>query len=135
MSAGHIGGLVIPGGLRATPGVQPAPNSEPVGALSGVPPRTKLYQRSVTNRAQEVVLGTPENRLAVLTAPAVGWNIWVGDASVNTKTGLQLPPGLPYDVPIIGLQPLYAITDAPITLPLQIMVTIVLMAERQRIVG
>lgn len=125
----------IPGGSRATPLYEPAPNSEPVGALAGVPPRTRLYQRGITSAAQEIVLGTAENRLITLTAPLVGWNIYVGDASVSPKIGLQLPPGIPYQLPVVGLQSLYAVTDAPITLPLQILVSIILAAERQRIVG
>lgn len=131
--SGPLGGLPV--GFRATPNMQPAPNSVPVGALAGAPPRTKLYQQGITASAELIVAGTAENRIVALTAPLVGWGIWIGGTGVTPKTGMQLPAGLAFDIPIIGLQELYAVTDAPITIPLQIMVSIILFAERQRIVG
>ena len=122
---------------RATPSFSPAPNSEPTGALSGVPPRTLHMRRDVTNKAMQIVLGTPENRVVVLTAPFVGYTILIGDSSVLPQNGLALTPGLAYTTGLMGLQDLYAVTDAPdpVKISLQIQVSIVLMAERQRIVG
>lgn len=132
-------GFGIPGfapGTRATPGVIPSPNSEPVGALTGVPPRTQLYQRMVTADAGKIVPGTPENRIIVVTAPFVNFTVYVGsDASVGPATGVALTPGIPYDITLTGLAELYAVTDAPIPIPVSVQVSIVLMAERQRIVG
>jgi len=115
----------------------PAPNSEPTGALNGVPPRTQLYRRGITQTATQIVLGTPENRVVFLTAPVLAYTVWIGDSSVTPQLGIALTPGLTYDIPLIGLQELYAVSDAPMSrgIPLQIMVSIVLMAERQRIVG
>ncbi len=121
--------------MRSTPAFSPAPNSEPVGALNGVPPRTVLYRRDITTDAQQIVIGTAENRVVFLTAPRVSYTIWIGDSSVTQKNGVALVGGLTYDVPIIGLQELYAVTDSPVAIPLQIQVAIVLMAERQRVVG
>jgi hypothetical protein len=132
--ANGLGGPAFPG-VRATPAFTPAPNSEPTGALQGVPPRTKHFRRDITDDAQQIVMATPENRVVFLTAPLVGYTIWIGDSSVNPQNGLALPPGLTYDTPLLGLQDLYAVTDAPVSIPLQIQVSIVLMAERQRIVG
>lgn len=115
--------------------VEPAPNSEPIGALAGVPPRTKFYQRGITAQAQQIVEGTAENRIVTLVAPLVGWGIWIGDASVSPMTGFQLPGGQPYPFQIVWLQDVYAVTNAPITIPLPIQVAMILFAERQRIVG
>lgn len=131
-------------GVRSTPNFQPAPNSQPLGALSGAPPRTHFYSRPVipasavgVNRQEQtrIVLGTPENRVAILTAPLVGWTIYIGDSGVSPQTGLALPPGLAYEVILPGLQDVYAVTDAPVYLSLQVQIAPVLMAERQRRLG
>lgn len=136
MSGRGFGGLG-PGvaSVRGTPTFSPAPNSEPTGALAGVPPRTEHYRRDVTSDVGQIVRPTSENRVVTLMAPLVGFTIWIGDSSVNSRLGLALPPGLAYTITLTGLQELYAVTDAPVPLPLQIQVSIVLMAERQRIVG
>lgn len=131
---GGLGGPAIPG-VRATPAFSPAPNSEPTGALAGVPPRTQHYRRDITEDSQQIVLGTSENRVVFLTAPLVGFTVWIGDSSVTPQTGVALTPGLTYDTPLVGLQDLYAVTDSPVPIPLSISISIVLMAERQRIVG
>lgn len=128
-------------GVRATPNFVPAPNSEPLGAITGAPPRTRLYSRMVATQASvgvnggeatQVVTGTANNRLAILTAPLVGWSIYIGDSGVTPDTGLQLTPGLAYEVILPGLQELYAVTDAPVPIALQVQVASVLMAERER---
>jgi hypothetical protein len=138
---GNVGGPLVAAGVRAQPGVAPAPNSQPAGARTGAPPRTKLYSRQVmpfsalgtnSNEATLIISGTPENRVSILTAPLVGFRIYIGDSGVSPQTGLALPPGLAYDVPLVGLQDVYAVTDAPVYLPLQILISIVLMAEQQR---
>ncbi len=132
--SGPFGNPFASAGARSTV-VEPAPNSEPIGALAGVPPRTKFYQRGITSQAQQIVEGTPENRIVTLIAPLFGWGIWIGDASISPTTGFQLPGGQPYALQLTGLQDLYAVTDAPITIPLPIQVAMILFAERQRIVG
>jgi len=125
----------LPFGSRHTPGVEGAPNAEPVGALSGAPPRTALYRRLITGNPQAIVTGTPENRTVTLVPPLVGWTIYVGDASVSPASGIALIPGLNNIINIPGLQDLWAVTDAPIALPLSVQIAIVLMAEQQRRVG
>lgn len=126
-------------GSRSTPTFQPAPNSQPAGALTGVPAATRLYTRRITTDPQQIVMATPENRVVTLTAPLIGgWNVFVGsDASVlvNGNSGTQLPGGQPFNIPLTGTMELWAVTDAPIGLPLSIMISIILMAERQREVG
>jgi hypothetical protein len=146
---GHDGGVHgAPGvvGVRATPAFVPAPNSVPVGALTGVPPRTQFYSRPVIpasmlstadqgNSPTLIVASLAANRVAILTAPLVGFTIFIGDAGVTPQSGLALPPGLTYETILPGLQDLYAVTNAPVYLQLQIQVAGVLMAERQREVG
>ncbi len=123
------------GGGRATPGFEPSPNSEPLGAKQGVPPRVLFRSLPVTREASEVVLGTPENRVVTLTAPTLGgWRIAIGGApGLTFQNGNVLPPGIPVTLQLVGLQKLFAITDAPVPLPLQLVVAPILMAERQRL--
>jgi hypothetical protein len=128
-------------GTRATPGFVPAPNSEPLGSLTGAPPRTQFYSRPVipaasigVNGAEPtlIVAGMAPNRVAILTAPLIGFTVYIGDAGVTPQNGLALTPGLNYEAVLVGLQELYAVTDAPVYVPLQIQVAAVLMAERER---
>lgn len=136
---GNLGnpGAGIPG-VRATPNVyEPAPNAEPVGANTGAPPRTQFYSRLVVPAvgAKEptlLVAGTPENRVALITAPDVGFTVYIGDAGVSPLNGTPLTPGLNYEAILPGLQPLFAVTDAPVFLRVGVQVAIVLAAERQR---
>ena len=113
-----------------------SPNSQPTGAKAGVPAYTRLYSRQVTQTAQQIVLPTSENRIITLLAPLVGEPISIGtDAGVTAggAAGVTLPPGVAYTITLVGLQELYAITSSPTALPLQIQVSIILMAERERI--
>lgn len=128
---------LIPG-VRATPNVyEPVPNAEPAGANTGAPPRTRLYSRLVapasTRKPTLIVAGTPENRIAIITSPAIGFTVFVGDsAGVTPLDGLPLPPGLNYEIPLPGLQDLYAVTNSPAYVRVGVLVSIVLAAERQR---
>jgi hypothetical protein len=145
LGRGHGGGgsdLANPApglpGVRATPNVyEPAPNAEPVGANTGAPPQTQFTSRlvvpaSVGKGPTQLVGPSPENRVALITAPAVGFTVYIGDASVTPDTGLPLTPGIPVEALLVGLQPLYAVTDAPVYLRVGLQISIVLAAERQR---
>jgi len=123
------------GGGRVTPAFEPAPNSEPLGAKAGAPPRVEFYRRAVTSDSQEVVIGAAQNRVVTLTAPLLGWTIYVGGDGLTPGNGVALPGGIPYAIQLVGLQKLFAVTDAPIPIPLQIVVAPILMAERQRLTG
>lgn len=136
-----VAGPLVSAGVRATPGYRPTPNSVPAGAKTGAPPRTRLYNVQVIpfsaigragNEVSEIVQGTPENRIVILTAPAVGWTIFVGDSGVSPQNGMALLPGQATDIPLPGLQSLFAVTDAPVYLQLQILTSIVLLAEQAR---
>lgn len=132
-------GTAVGLGVRANPTFKPSPNSEPAGYQTGAPPHTRLFSVQVPpaskNMLAEVVAGTPENRIVILTAPLVGFRVFVGASGLTTRTGLALPPGIPYDIPLVGLQELYAITNAPVYLTLQVVISIVLASEQARRVG
>jgi hypothetical protein len=128
-------------GVRATPGFVPAPNSKPLGSKTGAPPRTQFYSRPVIPATMlgqgggsptQIVAGTAENRVAILTAPLIGFTVYIGGSGVTPQNGLALTPGLNYEAILPGLQELFAVTDAPVFVPLQVQVAPVLMAERER---
>jgi len=136
-------GPLIPG-TRATPGFRPTPNSEPLGALTGAPVRTifRSYQiipaSAVGSKGNEAVLIVPPtaaNRVVSMLAPDVGFRIYIGESGVSPKTGFALPVGQPYEAVIPGLQGVYAVTDAPVYLTLQVQIAPILYAEQQRKVG
>lgn len=132
-SASEMIGSPVSLGIRATPGYVPAPNSEPLGSITGAPPRTQFYSRPIAPGLPTLIVpGTAPNRVAIITAPLIGFNVFIGDAGVTPQNGLALTPGLNYEAILVGLQELYACTDSPVTVPLQIQVAPVLMAERER---
>lgn len=126
-------------GLRAQPTVAPVPNNVPAGAQTGAPPRVLFFNRLVnpasTGKATLIAPGTPENRVVTITAPAVGFTVYVGGPNVTPGIGMGLPAGQPFDIPLVGLQELWAITDAPTYVKINASIAIVLMAEQARPVG
>lgn len=136
MAVGNPGAFIP--GVRAQPGVAPAPNSVPAGAQTGAPPRTQLYSRPVTpastNKRTLLVAATPENRVVSIQPPNVAFTLYVGDASVSPLNGYAVPP-TGVQIPLPGLQELYAVTDAPTYMRVNVYVSIVLMAEQARPVG
>lgn len=104
-------------------------NSDPLGALTGAPPWARLNQVSVI---PFVAVGTQgqvptliaarerQNRVIVVTAPLVGFSVFIGDSGVRPGYNFALPAGLPYDIIIPGGQELYAVTDAPTFLTVQV---------------
>ncbi len=102
--------------------------------MTGAPVRTRLYSQPIAAGTKQtmIVTGTKENRVAILLAPIVGFYVFIGDAGVGVRNGFQLPPGQPYEVILPGLQELFAVTNSPVSLQLQIQVAPVLMAERER---
>lgn len=128
-----------PLGLRAQPSVKTVPNTVPAGVQTGAPPRVRFFSMLVApNKLRKptlIVPGTPENRVVTVTPPNVGFTIFVGDAGVTPSSGVALPAGQAFDVPLVGLQELWAVTDAPIYLRITGLVSIVLMAEQGRPVG
>lgn len=129
----------VPGGVRAQPNVMPVPNTVPAGAQTGAPPRVQFFSRQVNpgsvRKPTLIAAGTPENRVITITTPAVGFTVYLGDESVTTATGMGLPPGQTIDFPLVGLQAVYAVTDSPTYIPVQVCISIVLMAEQARPVG
>jgi hypothetical protein len=123
-------------GFRPTPGYHPTPNGEPTGYKTGAPVYTKFFSLQIPpGKATEIVPGTAENRIVTITAPALSFKVFIGTTGVTVNRGLQLPAGLAYQALLPGLQALYAATDAPVVLTLQIQVATILASDQQREVG
>jgi hypothetical protein len=113
------------------------PNSRPLGAYQGAPPLTTLKTSMVKPAAvrgdpTRVVLPDRANRVVTLTAPAVGFQIYIGNVNVSPTQGISLPAGLPYEVSLPGGQELCAVTNAPVYLQLQVQVAPALAGDRER---
>jgi hypothetical protein len=118
---------------RVTPGAQPTPNSEPMGAITGTPVRTRTFSRPVQPGAAQVIVSeTRENRIAFITTPAVGFTFFVGEAGVTPDVGMPLAPGQVTEVPLPGFQPLYICHNGPVPIRVGIAISAILMAERER---
>lgn len=126
----------------------PNPNSqvgsEPLGNLTGAPPWVsfRTYQiipesGLVANQGPTLVVPADRaSRLITFTAPAVGFSIFIGDAGVRGNpgvSGLALPAGIAYQIPIPGNQTVYAITDAPVFLTLRVQIGPLLIGDRERV--
>lgn len=128
-----MGGSLLPAGVRVTPGYQPTPNSEPLGSETGAPPRPRYFSTVVGQTASLIATGTRDNRICTVVAPIVGgFTIYVGDAGVSTRNGYALVPGIADDFPLVGFQELFAVTDAPTILRVQVKIFSILLAERER---
>lgn len=131
---GEMNGPGFPG-VRVTPnqGYTPTPNSEPMGAETGTPVRTRWYSRPVAVGASQIIVsGTRENKVALLTPPLVGFTFYVGEAGVTPDTGMALIPGQVTEFPMPGFQELWVVHDCPVSLRLQVQITPILAAERER---
>jgi hypothetical protein len=113
------------------------PFSVPLGHYTGAPPQTQLRNEQVAPAGAGtgtcIVPATTPNRFVTLTAPLVGFSIFVGDSSGASLTqGIALPPGLPYEISLPGNQALYAVTDAPVYLRVRIQIAAALSGDLER---
>jgi hypothetical protein len=118
------------------------PNTRSVGHYTGAPPATRLTQVPVTPIANGagiiqvptlIVPETRENRFIILTAPFVAFAIYVNiDANFNVQSSLSLIPGLPYEITLQGGQKLFAVTDAPVFLPLRVQIAAAIAGDTER---
>lgn len=118
------------------------PNTQPVGTNTGAPPNTQLLQLPVTPIVNAlgvvqvptlIVPPTRENRFAILTAPFVGFTIYVNTTpNLSTQTNLALPPGLPYEISLQYDQGLWAVTDSPVFLSLRVQIAAALASNTER---
>jgi hypothetical protein len=137
-------GLPGQGGMGAQPGAPgagPQIGSRPLGWRTGAPPRTSLrviqvipssavglIQQNIAQPATQIVGADAQSRVAILTAPFVAFTIFVSDSEgVTPRDGMPLPPGLPYEIILVGNQPLYAVTDSPVQ------IAPILIGDRERI--
>ena len=116
-------------------------NSVPLGSITGAPPWAKLQMLQVIPFVAVGVTGqTPtlvasrerQNRVIIVTAPLVGFSVYIGDSGVRPGYAFVLPGGLPYDIIIPGGQELYAVTDAPTFLALQVQSAPLLTGDKER---
>jgi hypothetical protein len=138
-SGGSSGIGAPPAAFRAQPSVAPVPNAVPAGAQTGAPPRVSFFGRLVapssTRKPTLIAPGTPENRVLTVTTPSVPFTIYLGGPDVTPNNGMPLPQGQTIEIPIVGLQEIWAITDAPTYQKIGGLISIVLMAEQARPVG
>jgi len=121
------------GPARSTPAWQPTPNNAPEGSLTGAPVRTVLKSVPLlANVATVIAPGTRENRVVFITPPDIGFTVFVGDAGVSARVGYALPGGTTSEIPLVGFQELYAVTNAPVLVTVQIQITSILAAETER---
>jgi len=122
------------GPARSTPAWQPTPNNAPEGSLTGAPVRTVLKSVPLLAGTSPIVIapGTRENRVVFITPPDIGFTVFVGDAGVSAQTGYALPGGVTSEIPLVGFQELYAVTNAPVLVRVQIQITSILAAETER---
>lgn len=149
-------GLGIPGSgaPAANAGAQPHPTSlppspgmEPLGYRTGAPPRVELATYQVIpasavgagRRAAEptrICIRDPQSRSVVFQAPLLGgFTIYVGDSGIANNpgaNGIALPAGLPYEVILPGGQDLYAVTNAPVYIPVRVQIASILIGDRER---
>lgn len=134
---GSVAGVpgIVAAGIRAQPTVQPVPNNVPAGAQTGAPPRTRIYSRLVLPGTPTLLVdASPENRVVSIRPPNVKATLYVGDPGLTVGTGMAVPI-IGQDLPIVGLQEVWAVTDSPTAMRVNIYVSIVLMAEQARPVG
>jgi hypothetical protein len=118
------------------------PNTQPLGHYTGAPPATRLTQVPVTpivngagliQQPTLIVAETRENRFITLTAPLVAFSIYINDAAnFSVQSSLSLTPGIPYEVSLQGGQKLYAVTDAPVFLPLRVQIAAAIASDTER---
>lgn len=135
---------------RGVAGVQPGGGGQigsiPLGALTGAPPRASLRTLQIlpfafvgkvvqgrVQQATQIVKPDRASRSCVLTAPFVGFSVFVASIEgVQPGDALRLPPGLPYEIPLVGGEGLWATTDAPTYLQLNVQVAAYLIGDRER---
>jgi len=127
--------------VSSNPGQTGQVNSVPLGSITGAPPWARLQKieiipfAAVGNRGQVPTLVAArerQNRIIIVTAPAVGFGIYIGDSGVRPGYSFVLPPGVAYDIIIPGGQDLYAVTDAPTYLSVQVQAAPLLVGDKER---
>ncbi len=116
-------------------------NSAPLGSLTGAPPWARLNNvqiipfTAIGASGQVATIIAPaerQNRVVIITAPAVGFSIFIGDSGVRPGYSFSLPAGVQYDIIIPGGQMLYAVTDAPTFLVAQVQDSPLLIGDKER---
>ena len=109
------------------------PNSRSAGAYTGAPTQTQFLAAPITPGAASLIVPqTRENRFIIITAPFVGFSIFVGGSGVSILNGLRLPAMLPYEITLPGNQALYAVSNAPVRLQLSLQIAPAITGDIER---
>lgn len=118
--------------ISRTPGLEASPNSQPLGATTGAPVRTRLFPVPVPSGGVMLVGADRANRTVRIVAPAVQYGIFVGFGGAPSTRGTALPPGIPFEVILPGNQQLWASTNAPVYIQVFVEVAPLLVGDRER---
>ena len=125
--------------VRTALGAQPGgairqPNGAPLGARTGAPVRTVIKTINIApgTAPTQVVDGTRENRIIILTAPFVGFTIFVGDSGVDTTKGYGLVSAIGHEFVLPGFQEMWAVSDSPTFLMLRVQIAPILIGDTER---
>lgn len=124
---------------RTADDFEPQPNSQPLGAVTGVPPATRVYGVQVSNRPGGVLLVGPDraSRSIRVTAPNVPFGVFVGVGAGGggdspNINGFPIAPLLPYEIILLGYQTVWAATNSPVFLQVLVQVSPLLIGDRER---
>lgn len=109
-----------------------SPNSQPLGSTTGAPPRTKIFQIQVNATGVQIAPPDKFNREIIITAPDVAFGIFVGIDGNPTAGGSPIPAGVPYEIDVPGFTSVWAATNAPVWIPIQVQIAPLLVGDRER---
>ena len=116
-----------------TPGLgRPQANSQSLGANTGAPPRTKIYQVQVTAAGIRLVGPDKASRQVTITVPVTGFGVFLGFSGRPNVRGFPIPPAFPYEITIPGFEEVWAATNAPVFIPVLVQVGPLLGGDRER---
>lgn len=141
----RFGDPSLPATTAADPALGRQPGGRPLGFYTGAPPRTQLTQVNVTPNVNAlgvvqqptlIVPATTQNRFVTLSAPLLAFAILVSpEASFNAFSSHTLLPGVPYEISLPGNEQLFAVTTAPVFVPLQIQIAPAIASDTERRLG
>lgn len=121
-----------PGSGTSRGGVLP-PGSEPLGDITGAPTPTVFRTVQIQPGKTSTRIAEPgrPNRVVIVTAPIIPFRFYIGGQGVKIGD-MEITPGIPYDCVLPGLQELWAVTNAPVVLPLRVQIAPILIGDRER---
>ena len=136
-----LGGLDSQADVASRSGddLEPQPNSQPLGAVTGVPPATRVYGVQVSNRVGGVMLVGPDRagRSVRITTPDIAFGVFIGVGAGGggespNPGGFPIAPAIPYEIILSGYQTIWAITNSPVFVQVLVQVAPLLIGDRER---